>query len=117
MPAAQTQDDRPDVILPILRSGVLAREFCSAGARANVESVFERSFYLRSGDAFICVGAASIGNGPLNLIADIGMPDFKLRPGQSALVCDRHITMGNAVRFTLDHTEIWIPPDWPIRPS
>ena len=31
--------DRPDVIVPILRSGVLARAFCRPGAPAEVEAV------------------------------------------------------------------------------
>jgi hypothetical protein len=102
-----------------MRSGVLVEKFCAAGACANVEAVFGRSFYLRSGDAFVCVGAPAIGNGPLNLIADIGVPDFQLRPGQPALICDRHITIGNTLRVTLDRSEPWSPPAWPtclVRP-
>src|SRR3954469_14504980 len=55
-PADQTLDDRADGVIPILRAGVLARQFRATAARAKVEAVFERSFYLRSGDTFICVG-------------------------------------------------------------
>lgn len=50
----------------------------SIGARAarllaghddwRIAAVSERSFYLRSGLAFVCVGEASIGNGPLNAL-------------------------------------------------
>ena len=95
----------PDVIVPILRAGVLAQEFCRSVSRANVEAVFERCFYLRCGDKFICVGEPDIGNGPLTLIGNLGrLSDFDLRPGQSATVCERHITIGNSVRFKLDQS-------------
>jgi hypothetical protein len=105
----------PDVVIPILRSGVLAEEFCRSVSRANVEAVFERCFYLRRGDEFICIGEPDIGNGPLTLIGIIDpLSDLDLRPGRSAAVCERHITIGNSVRFTLDRTESWRPPAWPI---
>ena len=87
--------DRADVVIPILRSGVLAQEFCRRHARATVEAVFERSFYLRSGDDFICVGEPDIGNGPLTLIARLGrVPDLALQPrqrgcGLRSAYCDR----------------------------
>jgi len=35
----------PDIIVPILRSGILAREFCRYSVRAKVIAVFERSIY------------------------------------------------------------------------
>jgi hypothetical protein len=110
--------DHADVIVPILRSGVLAQEFCRRHARANLEAVFERSFYLRSGDEFICVGEPDIGNGPLTLIGHLGrLSDLALRPRQSVEVCDRHIVIGNSIRLTLDQSEAWRPPSWPICPS
>ena len=71
-----------DSIIPILRSGVLAQKFCRNVSRANVEAVFERCFYLRCGDEFICVGEPDIGNGPLTLIGNIGpLSHSSLRPG------------------------------------
>ena len=33
-----------------------------------VAATFERSFYIRNGDAFICIGDTSIGDGPLNVL-------------------------------------------------
>ena len=56
------------MIVPILRSGVLAQQFCRARRAATIEAVFERSLYLRAGDGFICIGGPDIGNGPLTLI-------------------------------------------------
>ena len=92
-------------VVPILRSGVLAQQFCDRVAQATVEAVFARSLYLRAGDDFICIGEPDIGNGPLTLIGKLGLSDLDLRPGDAASVCDRHITIGNAVRFTLDRSE------------
>jgi len=106
------------VVVPIQRSGVLAQEFCHSVARAKVEAVFARSFYLRSGDAFICVGEPDIGNGPLTLLGNLRpLREIALQPGRSAAVCDRHITIGHSIRLTLDRIESWRPPPWPVGPS
>ena len=107
-----------DVIVPILRSGVLARAFCQSVSRATVEAVFDRSFYLRSDDEFICVGQPNIGNGPSTLIGNLGrLSDLGLRPGQSAAVDDRQIMIGNSVRLALEQSAAWRSPPWPICPS
>ena len=106
-----------EVIVPILRSGVLAREFCRSHARATIEAVFERSFYLRSGDEFICVGEPDIGNGPLTLIGHLGrLSDLALQPRRSVEVCERYILIGNSIRLTLDRSEAWRSPAWPVCP-
>ncbi len=67
-----------------------------------VEAVFERSLYLRSGPEFICIGDASICDGPLNAI---------LVRGQLAG------TVGEAARVHLSaDTVIWTAPQWPLVP-
>src|SRR4051812_39578849 len=107
----------PEVTVPILRAGVLAREFCQSVARANVEAVFERCFYLRSGDEFICVGEPDIGNSPVTLIGHFGpLSNLRLQPGQSAVVCDRHLLIGNSIRLTLRQAELWRARPWPKSP-
>ena len=83
----------------MLRSGALARAFCQRITNAKVEAVFDRCFYLRSGDDFVCVGGLEIGNGPLTLIADLG---------------GRPIMTGDAVRLVLDRSEPWRAPAWPL---
>jgi hypothetical protein len=103
------------MIVPILQAGVLARQFCALIRRAMVEAVFARSFYLRSGDQFLCIGEPDIGNGPLTLTGSIGLSDLALRPGQSAAVSTRDLTLG-AVQFTLDRSETWRPAAWPPCP-
>jgi hypothetical protein len=103
------------MIVPILQAGVLAQEFCAHGGGATVEAVFARSLYLRSGDEFLCIGEPDIGNGPLTLIGDIGLSGLALRPGQSAALSRRDLTIG-ALRLTLDRSETWRPAAWPPCP-
>jgi Protein of unknown function (DUF2877) len=54
--------------------GRAARAALAAGA-GEVCAVFRRSFYVRSGDRYACIGDASLGRGPLNvLVADFKEP-------------------------------------------
>jgi Protein of unknown function (DUF2877) len=110
-------DAGPDIIVPILRSGILAREFCQYRAQAEIAAVFDRSFYLRAGDVFVCVGEPAIGNGPLTLIADLGgshpLTDLGLCPDQPAAISERCITVGDHVRFTFERCVLWHQPRWP----
>jgi len=118
--AHDTMIEAPARVIPILRSGVLAQDICRRARHAEVAAVFERSFYLRTGDSFLCVGDASIGNGPLTLVADIGgsirCRDIGLRGGQRAAVSTRHIAIGDAIRFSLADCQTWRPPGWPAPP-
>src|ERR1044072_447958 len=110
--------DRTDITIPILRSGVLAREFCKRATCASVEAVFDRCLYLRAGDDFVCIGEPDIGNGPLTLIGDLAaLPNLKSSSGQIALISGEQIGIGNSVRLTLDQSEVWRPFGWPGRPS
>jgi hypothetical protein len=103
-------------VVPILHAGVLARRFCNPGCNAEVEAVFEQSFYLRSGDAFVCVGGPTIGNGPLTLLADFGglRPSASLgvRPDQPVFFFEQRFSMGD-VTFTFDRCTPWHQPPWP----
>jgi hypothetical protein len=98
-------------IIPIRRAGVVAAEFCKTSGHAEVAAVFERSFYLRAGDLFVCVGAPAIGNGPLTLIADMrAVP--RVHPGQPARIAERRIAIGG-VTFTYEQCKPWHPQGWP----
>ena len=61
-----------EIVMPVLRAGVLARNLCRPRARGHVAAVFARSFHIRVGAAFLCVGEPAIGNGPWTLIAELG---------------------------------------------
>jgi hypothetical protein len=108
-------------VVPILRSGIPAREVCQHNGFAEVAAVFDRSLYLRAGDMFICIGEPDIGNGPLTLIADRGaafrLSDLGLHSGQPALISERRIRIGDHAWFALDRCEPWRQPRWPDRRS
>ena len=74
-------------------TGRFAREALEGGA-GEVCAVFRRSFYLRNGDRYACIGDASLGNGPLNaLVADFTLP-----------------AMGQPVSIALEGAQTWQPP-------
>jgi len=99
-------------VISIRGAGVVAAEFCKTPGRAEVAAVFERSFHLRSGDLFVCVGEPAIRNGPLTLIADMRAARLGLHPGQPARVAENRIAIG-AVTFTCEGCEPWHSPPWP----
>jgi Protein of unknown function (DUF2877) len=99
-------------VIPIRRAGVVAAEFCKSPAHAEVAAVFERSFYLRAGDIFVCVGEPAIGDGPLTLVTDMRAARLGLHPGEPARIGQNSIAVG-AVTFTCERCEPWHPPPWP----
>jgi hypothetical protein len=65
-----------------------------AGGAGEVCAVFRRSFYVRSGDKYACIGEASLGRGPLNaLVAEFMAP-----------------ALGTMVEVSLDGAQTWAPP-------
>jgi hypothetical protein len=57
-------------------AGRFAREALAAG-EGEVCAVFRRSFYLRLGNKYACIGDASLGRGPLNaLVSDFSEPSL-----------------------------------------
>jgi hypothetical protein len=105
-----------DRAVAVLRAGVVARDLCRRSGRGAVAAVFERSFYLRSGEDFICVGEPAIGNGPTTLIAAARVADLGLRQGQRALIGSACVTVGGLL-FDLGACETWRAPPWPKVPS
>jgi len=102
--------------VPIVRSGILAREFCATHGAAEVAAVYERSLYLRADDAFVCIGELVVGNGPSSLIVDFRLSELGLRPGVSATIADQKIAI-SLTTFTLDRSALWVSPAWPAVPS
>jgi Protein of unknown function (DUF2877) len=78
----------------IERAGRFAREALDAG-EGEVCAVFRRSFYLRApGERYVCIGDASLGNGPLNaIVRELSLP----RPGER-------------IGVLLDGAQSWQPP-------
>jgi len=78
-------------------AGRFAREALAAG-EGEVCAVFRRSFYLRfPGNRYACVGDATLGRGPLNvLVEDLQMP-----------------ALGERVSLALAQVQAWAPPPAP----
>ena len=73
-------------------AGRFAREALAAG-EGEVCAVFRRSFYLRFGKKYACIGDASLGRGPLNaLVADFSVPP-----------------LGAPVTVSIDNAQRWEP--------
>ena len=100
----------------VLRAGALGRDTCRRGGNGEVAAVFERSFYLRIRDDFICIGEPAIGNGPTTLIVAARMADLELRRGQRAIISQERIAIGDLL-LDLGQCETWRTPPWPDPPS
>src|SRR5687767_5661849 len=73
-------------------AGRFAREALAAG-EGEVCAVFRRSFYLRFGKSYACIGDASLGRGPLNAL----VRDFK------------EPVLGDTASISIDESESWQP--------
>jgi uncharacterized protein DUF2877 len=100
----------------ITRAGVVARDACRRGGHGEVAAVFERSWYLRLGEDFICIGEPAIGNGPATLIVATRFAELKLRQGQRAIVSNERIAISDLL-LDVGRCETWRPPPWPNLPS
>jgi hypothetical protein len=74
-------------------AGRAAREALAGGA-GEVCAVFRRSFYVRSAGKYACIGEASLGRGPLNVL----ITEFKAP------------ALGTVVEVSLDGAQAWAPP-------
>ncbi len=84
--------------------GARAARLLDQHAGWTVEAIFERSFYIRRGEEFICIGDASIGDGPLNA---------KLTSG---LTLPR-VEIGMPVSVDISTAEVWRMPPWAFTSS
>jgi Protein of unknown function (DUF2877) len=102
--------------VPVVRAGVQARNVCRRGGRGAVAAVFDRSFYLRIGDEFLCIGEPTIGNGPSTLIVAARVAPLGMQAGQPAFLSSQRVTIGD-LRFDLARCATWRPPAWPAASS
>jgi hypothetical protein len=98
--------------VPVLRAGVPARDVCRRGGTGAVAAVFERSFYLRVGEDFLCIGEPAIADGPTTLMVAARVPELGVQNGEPAYVSNRAIAIGDLL-LDLDDCETWRPPEWP----
>src|SRR5215470_4085255 len=100
--------------------GAHAQRFCECYASARVVAVFARSFHVKAGADFVCIGDFSIGRGPLNAIVDLagwmgmagnlGPVGAEARIGQGMIECGR-------VSLVTAAASSWLPPPWPRNPE
>ena len=116
MSLAFDRSDSLDRAVAVLRAGVLTRDLCRRGGRGEVAAVFERSFSLRSGEDFICIGESAIGNGPTTVIVGARVAELGLRQGQRAFIRNELIEVGDLL-LDFANCETWRAPAWPKVPS
>ncbi len=79
-----------------------------------VAAVFHRSFYIESGDSFVCIGVPELAPGPLTAAADVphGMNWMSsgLRVGARVTGSDGVLTVGTRFRFDARAARQWSPP-------
>jgi Protein of unknown function (DUF2877) len=80
--------------------GARAARLLSQHTAWSIEAVFDRSFYIRCVDEFICIGDVSIGLGPLNALV----------APESALPC---IAIGRPLSLDISTAQVWHAPPWP----
>jgi hypothetical protein len=100
--------------------GAHAQRFCECHGSARVVAVFARSFHVKAGADFVCIGDLSIGRGPLNAIVDqagwkwvagnLGPVGAEARIGQGKIECGR-------VSLITAAASSWLPPPWPRTPE
>jgi hypothetical protein len=95
--------------------GTEAARALAPGCSGRVEAVFARSFYLRLGGAWLCLGEPSIGRGPLNVILKSSAehwPNIALHAPAAGM--QGALRIGGTVVQLLDAAEWrpWPAPDW-----
>ena len=91
----------------IIEIGPVAGRVLADGWRGRVVARFERSYYLRGGDDFVCFGGADVGSGPLNVLVDVVGP---MPPaGAPASVERGALRIGAGPAIDLTTARRWMP--------
>ncbi len=106
-------------LIDVTAAGQIARDALRAGGRACIGAVFERSFYLRMREAWLCVACPSIAMGPLVLRCDVPEEtDWHAsgaHSGMAAFIGDTSVHLRPRFFFSFANAATWIPPtvsDW-----
>jgi hypothetical protein len=104
--------------LPALLAGRVSREALDRDSAWRVLATFRRSLYLQAArGALVCVGPASLGAGPLNLLA--ALPEAfsweaaGLQPGHAAGCDGQILRIGGGVAIAISGVRVWRPPAIP----
>jgi Protein of unknown function (DUF2877) len=100
------------MILSISTRAASTLQSCS---ELEVVALFERSLYLRHGNAFVCLGDASIGNGPLNaLLSEFDQGLTQLPIGSVVRSADHRLSFRDAATLRWAAAPQWATPPWPV---
>ncbi len=103
--------------LEVRHLGCLAARALDRGGAGRIGALFERTFYLDLGEVWICVGADTLGRGPLNLGCALpGSVDWHasgLREGLDCHAGPSALRIGQLYRLALGDAEVWSPPPGP----
>ena len=100
--------------------GALAVREISQSVAGRIAAVFDRSVYVDLGCQWICIGDATVGNGPVNLLLE-PTPHSGVFGGlvvdQPVQVCAGTVHLGKRRLIIETATKVWSPPlvsDWTI---
>ncbi len=108
--------ERATCSLRVARIGSFAQRFLASRRTASVAALFQRSMYLEAEADIICIGGASIGDGPLNALIDCdeGLDWLSLvgAPGAVATIEAGTVRLG-ALALDTARAITWAPAAWP----
>ena len=97
--------------------GAVASRNLSANTQGRVLAVFDNSFYVAFSAGLVCVGAAGLAAGPLNLITATPLGTSwrasGLRVDDRVSVANRVLSVGRRFRFDVSGTTRWVPESVP----
>ena len=104
---SQPPDLRADVC------GLLAHKMLQEGRNGRVAAVFEKTFYIRSGDGAACIGSTALISSPITVATDT-CPTTDWRAGAMQVdipwrISNSTIVFGHRLRISLKGAHIWRP--------
>ncbi|MSO54280.1 MAG: DUF2877 domain-containing protein [Rhodospirillales bacterium] len=110
----------PPGVLRIVLMGRVARRALSGPSSGRVLAVFRRSVYVETAAGLACLGATSLGAGPLNAVGEAGEeldePLARLAADAPVQIVDESLTINNGLSLSWRGAAEWRPArgPWPI---
>jgi hypothetical protein len=100
--------------MAILSIGERAANILQSATLLQVAATYERCFYLRTGSHFVCVGDASLGDGPWNaVLSDYRQHVFERSPGETVWKARELLKFGDGKTLSWSAATRWTMPPWP----
>jgi Protein of unknown function (DUF2877) len=90
--------------------GARARRLLREQAAWTVDAVFERSFYVRADRCFVCIGDATIGEGPLNALL---AASIQTSHGLHVASVAGRLNFSSGMKLDWQNAPGWQPAPWP----